>query len=142
MKLFAITTELMNTEKVHNSDFLLAVCQSTMAIYPAEGPPHPWVGYLAANGETYVCACAFKSVPDKTGDEIVYFTFPEFEGKGIATQMARELVAIAANGGVKARAQTLPKVSASTSILEKLGFEKVGSVIHPEDGEVWEWQQT
>jgi RimJ/RimL family protein N-acetyltransferase len=73
--------------------------------------------------------------------EIAYFTFPGNEGRGIATRMASELVAIARQNGVRAvKAQTLPRENASTRILEKLGFSKAGSVRHPEDGEVWEWR--
>lgn len=52
-------------------------------------------------GGRYVGACAFKSATTEIGVEIAYFTFPEFECKGIATQMARELVAIAESAGVK-----------------------------------------
>jgi hypothetical protein len=37
-------------------------------------------------------------------------------------------------------AQTLPERNASHRILEKLGFEAVGTINHPEDGEVLEWQ--
>jgi hypothetical protein len=37
-------------------------------------------------------------------------------------------------------AQTLPQESASTSILRRLGFALIGTVEHPEDGPVWEWQ--
>lgn len=36
--------------------------------------------------------------------------------------------------------QTLPEENASTSILKKLGFRLVGTVEHPEDGPVWEWE--
>jgi hypothetical protein len=37
-------------------------------------------------------------------------------------------------------AQTLPNESASTTILRKLEFALVGSINHPEDGKVLEWQ--
>lgn len=143
MKFVAITSELLNEEEIRGSPLLLDICQTTLAMYPADGPVHPWVGYLVADGERFVGTCAFKSPPNEEGVEIAYFTFPECEGKGVATQMARELVAIAqrSGAGVVVRAQTLPKVSASTHILEKLGFAKVGSVMHPEDGEVWEWRR-
>ena len=36
-------------------------------------------------------------------------------------------------------AQTLAESNASTRILEKLGFKRSRSLIHPEEGEVWEW---
>ncbi|MGE3922781.1 MAG: GNAT family N-acetyltransferase [Lautropia sp.] len=72
---------------------------------------------------------------------IAYFIFPEHEGHDIATSMAEKLVALAfANGASRITAQTLPEPTASTRILEKLGFSLAGSIIHPEDGKVWEWQ--
>jgi RimJ/RimL family protein N-acetyltransferase len=37
-------------------------------------------------------------------------------------------------------AQTLPERNASHRVLEKLGFEAVETVDHPEDGMVLEWQ--
>jgi len=37
-------------------------------------------------------------------------------------------------------ARTLPQASASTKILEKNGFTLIGTVIDPDDGEVWEWR--
>jgi RimJ/RimL family protein N-acetyltransferase len=74
--------------------------------------------------------------------EIAYYTFAEFEGQGIATAMAAELVEMAAREGVAlVRAQTLPEVNASCRILGKLGFRNIGTVMHPEDGEVWEWHR-
>jgi hypothetical protein len=41
---------------------------------------------------------------------------------------------------VTVTAQTLPEENPSTSVLRKLNFRMVGSVEHPEDGLVWEWQ--
>lgn len=63
-------------------------------------------------------------------------------GHGIATSIARELVAVAkiAAPEITVTAQTLPERNASTRILEKLGFALRGTVVHPEDGEVWEWE--
>ena len=142
MILVTVTKELLKEEEVCNSKFLSEFIQSNLEMFPAEKSTPPWVGYLAKDGGRYVGACAFKSVPTEVGVEIAYFTFPEFEGKGVATQMARELLEIAKNAGVAVvRAQTLPKVSASTKLLEKLGFSNIGSVLHPEDGEVWEWKR-
>jgi RimJ/RimL family protein N-acetyltransferase len=74
--------------------------------------------------------------------EIAYFTAPEFEGHGHATQTARALIAIAqqADPALLIAAQTLPEENASTTILRKLGFRLLGSIHHPEDGEIWEWR--
>ena len=37
----------------------------------------------------------------------------------------------------RVRAHTRPEKNASTRILEKLGFERIGEIIDPEDGPVW-----
>ena len=56
--------------------------------------------------------------------------------------MAGELIQIArqADANIAVFAQTLPAENASTSVLKKLGFTLTGSVQHPEDGLVWEWE--
>lgn len=103
----------------------------------------PWAGYLAEDDGEFVGSCAYKTPPIAEEVEIAYFTFPEHEGRGIATRMAQHLVDIAfANGVVRVKAQTLPEPNASTRLLEKLGFVFTGPVMHPEDGEVWEWCKT
>jgi RimJ/RimL family protein N-acetyltransferase len=87
-----------------------------------------------------VGTCAFKGPPVSGRLEIAYFTFPGFEGRGIASRMAQELVALAraTDPNVVIMAQTLRARSASTRILEKLGFELKGQAFHHIDGEVWE----
>jgi RimJ/RimL family protein N-acetyltransferase len=55
----------------------------------------PWSGYLALDRErdTIVGTCGFKAPPDSEGVvEIAYFTFPAFEGFGVASAMAAQLV--------------------------------------------------
>lgn len=113
-----------------------------LVLYDPEAPPLPWVGYLAERNGTFVGTCAYKSPPGAEGVEIAYYTFAEFEGQGIATAMAAQLVEIATREGISpVRAQTLPELNASCRILAKLGFVNVGSVMHPDDGEVWEWHR-
>jgi RimJ/RimL family protein N-acetyltransferase len=117
------------------------VCAQTVALYRSRGFNPPWVGYLAVNGLQLVGTCAFTCAPKDGRVEIAYFTFPEFEGRGIATLMAKKLIEIAqTNDQLVVFAQTLPVVNASNSILKKLGFEFVGEKTHPEEGIVWEWQ--
>lgn len=112
------------------------------ALYAREGFMTPWVGYLALNDNSYVGMCAFKSPPNSNRVEIACQTFPEYQGRGIGTQMTRELVALArrAQPAVIIAAQTLPEKSASTAILEKNGFVLVCELEHPVDGVVWEWR--
>jgi RimJ/RimL family protein N-acetyltransferase len=111
-------------------------------LYLVVGFAPPWIGYLVQENEVCVGSCGFKGPPVNKRVEIAYFAFPEHEGRGFATQMARLLLRIVneADAEVIATAQTLPRESASTAILKKLGFVLIGTVNDPEDGEVWEWQ--
>ncbi|MBI4482370.1 MAG: GNAT family N-acetyltransferase [Acidobacteria bacterium] len=124
------------------NELVKEVCAATALLYERVGFVSPWLVYLALTGECVVGSCGFKAPPASGEVEIAYFTFAEFEGCGIATSMARELLALAkaAEPGITVTAQTLPERNASTRILEKLGFALRGSVVHPEDGEVWEWE--
>jgi RimJ/RimL family protein N-acetyltransferase len=118
------------------------VVDATTTLYRRVGYEPPWIGYLAFKDDICVGACSFKSPPENNRVEIAYFTFPEHESRGVATQMATELVRIALEKlpGVTVAAQTLPEENASTSILKKLQFRLMGTLEHPEDGQVWEWQ--
>lgn len=121
-----------------------AIAQEVVAsfaqLYVPDSIP-PWLGYLAELDGVLVGSCAFKTPPREGAVEIAYFTFPENEGRGIATAMARELIALAhaADPSVCVFAQTLPRPSASTHILQRLGFVHTRDVQHPDDGLVWEW---
>jgi len=72
---------------------------------------------------------------------LIFRTFPGSEGQGIATEMARRLINTArqTDPEITVIAQTLPAANASTAILKKVGFDFSGAIMHPEDGEVWEW---
>jgi ribosomal-protein-alanine N-acetyltransferase len=124
-------------------EVVLPVLATYRGMYETTPYVPPWIGYLASEEDRLVGTCAFKGAPKDGRAEIAYFTFPEYEGKGVATRMARQLVEIAtaADPGVLVTAQTLPAHSASTSILQKLGFVLHRSLIHPEDGLVWEWHR-
>lgn len=104
-----------------------------------------WGGYFVVDAATRVVvgSCAFKGEPASDGTvEIAYLTYPEFEGKGYATAMARRLVDLAAGGAAVRRvvAHTLPHASASTRVLEKSGMTFAGEVMDPDDGRVWRWR--
>jgi [ribosomal protein S5]-alanine N-acetyltransferase len=105
----------------------------------------PWIGYLTIDtfSRKIVGTCAFKGNPnhEKTV-EIAYFTFPDYEGKGYATAMARALIQIALTQPEVPHiiAHTLPQSNASTKVLQNVGMQFVGDVIDPEDGPVWRWQ--
>lgn len=103
----------------------------------------PWVGYLAFVGETCVGTCAFKSAPKDGAVEIAYATFDGFRDQGYATAMVEGLIELAnaADPNVAITAQTLRANNASTRVLTKAGFVRVGDIEHPEDGAVSEWRR-
>ena len=141
MKLIAIDKQLIASGPVADSEFLAGLCEATLSLSPDREPVFPWAGYLAEENGTFVGTCAFKSAPRNGKVEIAYFTFPGHEGRGVATWMAMQLVALAKHPDVtQVTAQTLKERNASTRILEKLGFDVIGTAIDEEVGEVWEWR--
>lgn len=117
------------------------ILAATAAMYRATGFQPPWIGYLAMHGDEPVGTCAFKCAPEDGKAEIAYFTFPEFEHRGFATAMARQLVALARTEApsIVVTAQTLPVKNFSNRILENLGFRQVGTAQDPDAGVVWVW---
>ncbi len=104
-----------------------------------------WGGYLVADQDQslVIGTCGFTHGPEADGTvEIAYFTFPEFEGRGYATAMARELLNRAVQSGAvrEVVAHTLPKRNASTRILERVGLHLVGNAHDEEVGTVWLWR--
>jgi len=128
-------------------DLLRGVAHQTLALFQRTGvTTQPWSGFLAVDrsSNTIVGTCTFVAPPDDDGVvEIAYFTFPGFEGMGVASAMAAGLIQRATSGlGVRTiRAYTLPEKNASTRVLEKLGFDCLGNVVHLEDGPVWRWER-
>src|SRR5258708_37361528 len=132
--------------KVSLSDITLpevatAVIASTVQIYERLGYIEPWVGYLAIEGNNCVGCCGFTSPPVEGVVEIAYFTYPDFEKRGIATGMAQRLISIAqeCDSSVRIIAHTLTEENASNHILKNLGFAFTGTVDHSEDGKICEW---
>ena len=143
MRLIAIGENGQPADDVLLPDIALAVCEATAEMYQKSGFLRPWIGYLAEQDGQVLGTCAFKTAPQEHSVEIAYFTFPEHEGGGIATEMARKLVEIARQSDVTLTitAQTLPQENASTAILRKLGFMRNGTAHDLEAGEVWVWKR-
>jgi ribosomal-protein-alanine N-acetyltransferase len=106
----------------------------------------PWLhGFTLvdrASGAT-VGSCGYKGPPDDDATvEIAYGVQPEFQGKGYATEAARALTefALESDSVRVVRAHTLPENNASTRVLTKCGFARIGEVMDPEDGLVWRWE--
>ena len=87
----------------------------------------------------------YKGPPDDGGVvEIGYSIAPSLRGRGLATEAAGELVRMAfADPRVRwVRAHTLAEPNASTRVLEKLGFCKIGELIDPAEhpDPIWRWR--
>jgi len=130
---------------VHLHEVAQTVAQQSldfMRTFPHETSPE-WFGHFAIEGETQqlVGVCSLKGPPVEGAVEIAYFTFPGFEGRGIATAMARFALerARALPGVTLVMAHTAAEHNASTRILEKIGMRLVGE--EQEDGvPVWRWE--
>lgn len=121
------------------------VVKATVDLYGRRGFVPPFIGYLAEEGGRCVGGCGFAGPPANGEAEIAYFTFPGNEGRGVATRMAKALVALAradaVSGGIRFIAHTLPQEGPSATVLRRLGFVLLGPVEHPEDGTVWKWRE-
>jgi ribosomal-protein-alanine N-acetyltransferase len=108
----------------------------------------PWTcGFLATLRDevTAVGSCGFKHPPTDEGVvEIAYGVNAEYQGRGFATEMAEGLTTFAfADPRVRlVIAHTLPEANASSRVLTKSGFTRIGEVIDPEDGLVWRWERS
>ena len=104
----------------------------------------PWIGYLAEDEatETIVGSCGYKGDLRDGAVEIAYFSFPGFERRGFATEMARLLNDLAWQQREVhiVRAHTLQEENASVRILRRLGFTWCGTIDDPEDGPIWRWE--
>ncbi|RYG57737.1 MAG: N-acetyltransferase [Alphaproteobacteria bacterium] len=120
---------------------IVEACQVMADLYDRLGYEVPWTGYIATLSGTAVGMGAFVGPPVEGQAEISYFVLPEHEGKGLATLIARQLVTIArgSQADVRLFAKTLPAANASTRILQRLGFQYVGSTTDHEIGEAWAW---
>jgi [ribosomal protein S5]-alanine N-acetyltransferase len=120
--------------------WLARLCTATVA--------DPWEhGFAVVHRESrlVIGSAGFKGPPDEKGMvEIAYGIVPGYQGRGYATEAAAALVAFAFGNDQVRRvwAHTLPAANASTRVLAKCGFERLGEVVDPEDGSVWRWERT
>jgi RimJ/RimL family protein N-acetyltransferase len=123
---------------------LREVAKAYGELYDRISPSPPWIGYLAEDetSGTIIGSCGYKGDCRDGAVEIAYFSFPGFEGRGFATEMARLLNDLAwRQREVRiVCAHTLPEENASVSLFRRLGFAWFGTVDDPEDGPVWRWE--
>jgi len=118
-----------------------------LALLRASTSADPWThgfSLVHRDSDTVVGMCGFKGPPAADGVvEIAYGVSPEYRGKGYATEAAQSLTDYAIESGKVrvVRAHTLPEPNASTRVLTKCGFRRIGEVIDPEDGLVWRWEK-
>jgi RimJ/RimL family protein N-acetyltransferase len=129
-------------EPVELSKEIVAACAQSAELYQRIGYEVPWVSYIAADAGVGVGGGAFVGAPREGAVEIAYFTLEEYQGRGYATQTARQLVSIARQAApmISLKAFTLPVVNPSTKILQRLGFAQAGLAHDDDAGEVWEWR--
>lgn len=91
-------------------------------------------GALVGNG-------GWKGPPIEGTAELGYAVAPSRRGKGIATAVVQTLIRRGHTTGVRlVRAHTLAEESASTSVLRRCGFRKVGEFVDADEGRVWRWE--
>jgi [ribosomal protein S5]-alanine N-acetyltransferase len=106
---------------------------------------HPWLPYLFLfrPDQALVGFGGFKSVPDSRHQvEIGYSVAPRYQGQGVATTAARQLIKVALESELVdcVCAHTLAAPNASTRVLEKCGMTKVSEAVDPEVGKIWRWE--
>lgn len=113
-----------------------------VTFYAEVGENAPWLGYFILRDDVVVGTCGFAGPPAEGAAEIAYWTFPEFEGQGIASAASGALIRIAreTDPALAITAKTAPEPNASTRILEKHGFVRAGIVQDHEIGDAWLWR--
>ena len=113
-----------------------------MAKISAQAHNPPWCGYIGRCDGVPMGFGGFKSAPSASDEvEIGYLTFPRYEGQGVATAIAAEMVAIAKREQVAVvSAHTLAEENASTGVLRRNGFIRDGESHDPDEGTVWRWR--
>jgi RimJ/RimL family protein N-acetyltransferase len=128
-------------------EFLLAGSPDFQKQLGTATDPDPWkFGFAIVHkiDNVMIGICGFTGPPESDGvAEIAYSIAPTYQGKGYATEAAMALVEFAsASGYVRTiRAHTLAEVDASTRVLEKCGFKKIGELRDQENNLVWRWER-
>jgi RimJ/RimL family protein N-acetyltransferase len=136
----ALIDGMTPSEKAELSADWLAQIQSATS-------SNPWLhGFtlIQRARDAVIGSCGFKGPPTADGVvEIAYGIAPDYQGNGYATEAAQALVSYAfSNSRIRiVRAHTRPEPNASTRVLTKCGFRRVGDVMDPDDGLVWRWEK-
>jgi len=142
MKLLPVKEHLdQNTEFTNNTDCMESIGMC-IDFYKKVGFNPPWICYYVQLDGELVGGAAFKGKPMDGKVEIAYVTFPQYQQKGIGTQMAHTLIQLALKTDpvITITACTLAEENFSTRILRKNNFKLLGTIMDEEDGELWEWE--
>lgn len=142
MELIAIDPTGAPEDPLPLDTFARGACFACARNYARTGYAPPWIGYLAVEDDEVVGSCTFRAPPERGRVEIGYHTSPAHEGRGVASRMAKLLVALAreADPSLALFARTQEPDNASTKVLQRAGFTPLGPKPDVEDGVAWEWE--
>lgn len=117
------------------------VIDAMVETYKSKGFNKPWVGYLACKDNRVKGTGGFVRKPEDGKVEIAYWTFAEFEGRGVASFICDQLIKISKSidPTVMITAKTAPELNASTRVLQKNGFLFIEIIADEEIGNAWLW---
>ncbi|MFD3001467.1 GNAT family N-acetyltransferase [Pontibacter toksunensis] len=142
MKLIPIEMDDVLNANFNDNPECVVILNVFQEHYKKVGFQKPWIAYFASNDKGEIIGGGgFKGEPKNGRVEISYGTFKKFEGQGIGTRICQQLVSLAlqTEPSISVTARTLPENRASIKILERNGFESIGTVYDDEDGNVLEW---
>ncbi|HSJ66561.1 MAG TPA: GNAT family N-acetyltransferase [Anditalea sp.] len=120
-----------------------AVLEVFYSHYKKVGFHKPWIAYFVIDDHNNIVGGGgFKGKPKDGKVEISYGTFKFHEGKGVSTEICKQLVILAlkTDPTLRVTARTLPKNNASIGVLKRNGFVCLGSIVDEDDGDVLEWE--
>lgn len=141
MNLKAFVLNQDKTQPLFNTPECQQLLEMYDKVYNEKTYSPPWIGYLIIENNQVLGTCGFASTPKEGQVEIAYWTFPAFEGKGVASFACSELIQIAQkeDSTILITAKTAPEHNASSHILKKNGFMFSKIVQDHEIGDAWLW---
>ncbi|WP_373521226.1 GNAT family N-acetyltransferase [Aquiflexum sp.] len=143
MNLLPIEVEESLNERFRGIPECTEVLDIFVEFYKKSGFSKPWIAYFVADSNNEIVGGGgFKGKPKDNSVELSYGTFINHEGKGIGTEICRQLVQLSlqTDPSVKIRARTLLDNVSSIGVLKRNGFVCLGTVQDEDDGEVLEWE--
>ena len=109
-----------------------------------QGMQTQWWSYLPILNKTstLIGTCGYKGAPRNGMVEIGYEVAPAFRGWGLATEIAKGLIANAFKHDEVdlVQAHTLAKENESGSVLKNCRMQKIEEIDDPQDGKIWRWE--